>query len=118
MTNHIENSDRGITLTKSLAWTLLVGLVAGGFWVGTELAQVQGKVDRLSQQFVDLKDDRALSLSSAEAAASQMTSRIRDLERNEARTSAQMAELARVLSRIENSLQSIDTRLRNQETQQ
>ena len=37
---HIENSDRGITLSKSLAWTVLVFVAGGGFWVGVALSDL------------------------------------------------------------------------------
>lgn len=34
----IENSDRGITVNKALAWAIVTGLVGGGFFMGSELA--------------------------------------------------------------------------------
>lgn len=46
----INNDDRGITLNKSLAWTMVVGLVAAGLWLGTETASTRGMVENLSLQ--------------------------------------------------------------------
>jgi len=37
----IENSDRGITVNKALAWTIVSGLLAGGFFMGSELASTK-----------------------------------------------------------------------------
>jgi hypothetical protein len=34
----IENSDRGITVNKALAWTIVTGVLAGGFYMGSQLA--------------------------------------------------------------------------------
>ena len=39
----IENSNRGITLNKSLAWTVACGLVGAGLWVGIQVATLRGK---------------------------------------------------------------------------
>ncbi|SDW14954.1 hypothetical protein SAMN05444336_101250 [Albimonas donghaensis] len=43
----IENSERGLTIAKPLAWSILVALVCGGIWVGSQigtLAEVQRQV--------------------------------------------------------------------------
>ena len=48
MTKHIENSDRGITLNKSLAWTMAGGLVGMGLYVGLTIATLSTKVDNLA----------------------------------------------------------------------
>ncbi|MEC9434417.1 MAG: hypothetical protein VYD87_16055 [Pseudomonadota bacterium] len=43
----IENSDRGLTIAKPLAWSILVAMVCGGIWVGSQigtLAEVQRQV--------------------------------------------------------------------------
>lgn len=37
----IENSERGITVNKTLAWTMVVGLLAGGYFIGTELSSTK-----------------------------------------------------------------------------
>jgi chromosome segregation ATPase len=46
----IENSDRGITLNKPFAWTLLVAVVSGSMWVGTTVATLSNKIDNLVQK--------------------------------------------------------------------
>ncbi len=44
----IENSDRGITLNKSLAWIVACGLVGAGLWVGIQVATLRGEAAGLS----------------------------------------------------------------------
>ena len=45
----IENSDRGITVNKALAWTIVSGLLAGGFFMGSELASTKAILTELKQ---------------------------------------------------------------------
>jgi len=47
----IENSDRGITLNKSLAWTIGSALLVGGIWIGVELTTLAGKIDKLTELY-------------------------------------------------------------------
>ena len=65
----IENSDRGITLAKPLAWTILVSLVAGGLWVGSQigtLAEVQKDVAAHTLEIASLRaDQRAAEIEAA-----------------------------------------------------
>ena len=49
MTQHIENSDRGITLNKSLAWTMAVGLITGSIWLGGNMASVSARMDQFAE---------------------------------------------------------------------
>lgn len=54
----IENSDRGLTIAKPLAWSILVALVGGGIWVGSQigvLAEVQRQVDANRGQIAELR---------------------------------------------------------------
>lgn len=45
----IENSDRGITVNKALAWTIVTGLLAGGFFMGAELASTKAILTEIKQ---------------------------------------------------------------------
>jgi hypothetical protein len=102
MSGHIENSDRGITLSKSLAWTLIVGLVGGGFWVGSSLSGLQSTVNTLSTSFSEIK-----------AVNAAQTARVTALERAQSRDAARMAELGRVLERIDDKLDDLSKQLRD-----
>lgn len=44
-TIRIENSDRGVTLNKSLAWTVGCGLIGAGLYVGLSIATMTTKLD-------------------------------------------------------------------------
>lgn len=46
----IENSERGITLNKSLAWTMLVAVLAGGVWIGTQVTEAKKGVETLTER--------------------------------------------------------------------
>lgn len=45
----IENSDRGITVNKALAWTIVCGLIGGGFFMGAELASTKAILTEIKQ---------------------------------------------------------------------
>ena len=53
----IENSDRGITLNKGLAWTIVSALVAGSIWLGTQTATATNGIEGLEGQLEEVKDD-------------------------------------------------------------
>lgn len=57
MTRHIENSDRGITINKSLAWTMASALVAGGIWVGVQITEAQYGINTLQERQVEDRRD-------------------------------------------------------------
>ena len=42
----IETNDRGITINKALAWTMLVSVAGLIWWGGGTLASLQGAADR------------------------------------------------------------------------
>ena len=66
----IENSDRGITLNKSLAWTIGVSLVAGGLWIGIQVTTLAGSIQTMSSQHMDLArtvDERHRALETRQA---------------------------------------------------
>ena len=51
----IENNERGITINKALAWTMLVS-VAGLIWRGGgTLASLQGAADRLTSGLTETR---------------------------------------------------------------
>ena len=49
MTQRIENSDRGITLNKSLAWTMVTALMAASLWLGGNMASVSARMDQFAE---------------------------------------------------------------------
>lgn len=89
MTQRIENSDRGITLNKGLAWSMACGMIGAGLWVGIQLASVTTKIDTMSS-------------ASSEAAAARMSLevRIRALENAATQTRVQFETLYQTMQEI------------------
>jgi hypothetical protein len=46
----IQNDERGITLNKSLAWTITVALVMAGLWVGSMVSSIDTRVATLEAE--------------------------------------------------------------------
>lgn len=57
-----ELADRGITINRTLAWTMLVSVAALIWWGGGTLASLQGAAERLTAARRDVRFD-ALSAS-------------------------------------------------------
>lgn len=89
MRPEIANDDRGITVNKSLAWTLIVGLVGLGFWVGTQLTILSSGMDQYQS------DSKAAAI-----VRSDLESRVRGLETRESRAAAITDGVRATLSEI------------------
>lgn len=101
MTQRIENSDRGITLNKGLAWTMTCGMVGAGLWVGMQLASVTTKMDQISDVSVE-----------AASARLSLEVRIRSLENTMAQTRVQFETLYQSLQEIKADQRESTTLLR------
>ena len=100
----IENSDRGITLNKSLAWTVACGLVAAGLWVGLQVATLRGETAGLSQTINGLRVD----LTASEARQAALTSRVRTNETALARQDERLSLILSTLNKIDNRLERME----------
>lgn len=100
----IENSDRGITLSKGLAWVMVVGLLSAGIKLGAQMAELRGETSTLSQTINGLRVD----LTASEARQVALASRVRA---NENALARQDERLSLILS----TLNKIDTRLERME---
>lgn len=89
----IENSDRGITVAKPLAWTILVALICGGLWTGLQVGRVEEVYGRLERVDVRL------------AAVETRTSAT---ERAQAVADARQEEILRLLERLDGRLARIE----------
>jgi len=94
MRPRIENSDRGITMNKSLAWTVLTALVAGGFWVGSSVTALQSTSG----------DNKTLSRSNE--------IRIRSLESSGSRQDAMLSNLVNSIEEMKSNQRETNTLLR------
>lgn len=53
----IENNDRGITVNKSLGWTMAVGVLIGGIWIGTETSRTKEAIQNISERQIEDRID-------------------------------------------------------------
>lgn len=93
----IENSDRGITINKGLAYTMVAGLVSFGFYFGTTISDVQ--------QSIQVLDGR---LSSQATSSNGREMRIRTLETDASRFDERVSNILGLLSRIDGRLERIE----------
>lgn len=50
MSPRIENSERGITLNKTLAWTIAIGIATGSLWLGASMAELNSEMRNVVKQ--------------------------------------------------------------------
>ena len=101
MTQHIENSDRGITLNKSLAWAMVVGLITGSLWLGSSMGDISGRME----QFTKASDD-------AIAARASLEIRIRTLETSMAQSRTQFEAIYGAIQDLKTDQREITNLLR------
>jgi len=102
----IENSDRGITLNKSLAWTVACGLVGAGLWVGVQVATLRGETQVLSQTINGLRVD----LTASETRQTALTVRVRATETSLARQDERLSLILSTLNKIDTRLERMERR--------
>lgn len=96
----IENSERGITINKNLAYVLLTGLVGLGFYGGTTITGVQKSIDALNDRF----SESSVSSNGREL-------RLRALEHVVAQTTERTQNTKIIMERIDSRLDRIERRL-------
>ena len=92
----IENSDRGITLNKQLAWTMGGGLIGAGLYVGLTIAT-------LSTQVAQSRDAWA----EATLARQQLETRVRAVEINQAGQTSDLRAIQVDISEIKAAISKI-----------
>ena len=97
----IENSDRGITLAKPLAWSILVSVV-GAVWFGGST------VASLSQSTQSV----IATLSAMQATSTQVEVRVRALENNASRQDARFEGLKQSLDEVKDGQRETNALLR------
>ena len=97
----IENSDRGITLNKSLAWTMLSALVFLIWWGGGTLANLQSATVNLTSTLTENK-----------AAIMAVEQRVRALENTQTRVDAQFGAMRDSLDEIKEQNRAIEALVR------
>lgn len=100
----IENSNRGITMNKSLAWTVACGLVGAGLWVGIQVATLRGETAGLSRTINALRTD----LTASEARQVTLTARVRTNETALARQDERLSLILSTPNKIDNRLERME----------
>lgn len=108
----IENSDRGITLNKSLAWTIAAALIGGGIWVGIEVNAARSGIEVLTQRQTE---DRIAFRRRQDEDREQIranTGQIATMLSQNARADARLEAIENSQRRIEETLAAIERHLR------
>ena len=106
MTHHIENSDRGLTISKPLAWSMATGLALAALWLGTEVGSIRTELRTVNEKVTTTVDRQSV-----------FNRRLGQAEVEAAAASATAQAMSSSLERIEGKLDRIDERLRRQERQ-
>lgn len=97
---HIEQSDRGITINKSLAWTMVAGLLGAGVWLGANMTETQEAVstisDRQAEDRVDIRNN-ARAINELRNSNARIDERLINIERSSRNTEEQLGELFRFI---------------------
>ena len=102
----IENSDRGITLNKTLAWVMACGLIGAGITFGTQMATLSGETEALARTINGLRGD----LNASEARQTALTVRVRANETSLARQDERLSLILSTLNKIDNRLERMERR--------
>lgn len=97
----IENSDRGITLAKPLAWTMLVSVIGAVWYGGSTVASLSHSTQSMVQ-----------AVSVQQAAISQVEVRVRALENNASRQDARFDGLKQSLDEVKEAQRETNVLLR------
>jgi septal ring factor EnvC (AmiA/AmiB activator) len=104
----IENSDRGLTINKGLAWTIVTALVAAGVWVGTQTATMSSGIDDLSDEL----DKLSAQISSEAGKRDQLAIRVRNLENKNAARDANYSHFSKRMQDVQTQLSENNRLLR------
>jgi hypothetical protein len=104
----IENSDRGLTINKGLAWTMVSGLVVAGVWVGVQTTTLSTGIKTLQGDLTDAIQSQAVEENRRDALAA----RVRALETKSAARDASFQHLSRSLQEMKSQLSENNRLLR------
>lgn len=111
MDSHIETNKQGITLDKSLAWTMAVALIGGGIFVGSELRHSKTQLEAITAQLTDMKLTTAQSRAEMGRVTAEIDGRLRVVETMRAGDSAEIATLRRDISDLKTDIRGVRTDL-------
>lgn len=100
----IENSDRGFTINKGLAWTMMTALLVAGVWLGSEITSTKVALTNTDQSFREVKDDLA-------ALRARVDDRLNLVEVSRARDGGELQALRRDLTDFRAEMRELKTLL-------
>ena len=96
----IENSDRGITINKSLAWTMLVGILTGGVWLGINLTETKEGIGTLQVRQAEdrqsIRQNRS-AINGLRNSNARIDERLRGIEQSLERQEGAMGQILRYI---------------------
>ena len=104
----IESTERGITINKALAWTMLVSVAGLIWWGGGTLASLQNAADRLT---VALTETREMIMAER-ASSAQLEARVRVLENSATRQDVRFDALSLSINELKQQARETNTLLR------
>ncbi len=103
-----ETSERGITINKALAWTILVSVIWLIWWGGGTLASLQGAADRLTSALTDTRE----MIMAERASSAQLEARVRVLENSATRQYVRFDTLSLSINELKLQAREANTLLR------
>lgn len=104
----IDNTDRGITVNKALAWTMLVSATGLIWWGGGTLASLQGAAERLTAALMETRE----MIVAERASSAQLEARVRALENSAARQDVRFDALSTSINELKQQARESNDLLR------
>ena len=104
----MENNERGITINKALAWTMLVSVTGLIWWGGGTLASLQSAADRLTSALTETRE----MIVAERASSAQLEARVRVLENSATRQDVRFDALSVSISELKQQARETNTLLR------
>ena len=101
-------NERGITINKALAWTMLVSVTGLIWWGGGTLASLQGAADRLTLALTETRE----MIVAERASSAQLEARVRALETSAARQDSRFDALSASINELKEQARETNTLLR------
>lgn len=110
----IENSDRGFTVSKSLGWTMAVGLISAGLYLGGQLQGTHKQQEMVLVKLGEIEDRQQGNQARSESARAGLDARLRAVETTRAADNAEIIGLRRDLGEFRAELRQVITELRRE----
>ena len=104
----IENNERGITINKALAWSMLVSVAGLIWWGGGTLASLQGAADRLTSALTETRE----MIVAESASSAQLEARVRVLQNSATRQDVRFDALSLSINELKLQAREANTLLR------